>query len=54
MSKIGSLILDIQESLEQDNNPVDIARRLNIPIMWVYEVSESIDNDDSDLDEIAF
>lgn len=42
MSKMGNLFTDIQLDLEQDINPLDIARRLNIPVIWVYEVSESI------------
>jgi hypothetical protein len=50
MAKLKNLFSDIQFDLEQDINPLDIAKRLDIPITWVYEVSESI-QDFEELDD---
>jgi hypothetical protein len=36
MSKMSDLSLDIQEMLEDDIAPQDIARILEIPVSWVY------------------
>lgn len=42
MSVMGSLHLDTQELLEQDYNPVTIAYMLDVPLLWVYEVTETL------------
>ena len=47
MSVMSELFLDIQLDLEQGLNPRDIARRLDIPITWVYDVAETLE-DESD------
>ena len=46
MSVTSELVLDIQLDLEAGLNPRDIARRLDIPITWVYEAAELMDPDD--------
>ena len=39
---MSNLHQSIQELLEQDYNPVTIAYMLDVPISWVYEVTESL------------
>ena len=46
MSVMSELVLDIQLDLEAGLNPRDIARRLDIPIIWVYEAAELMDPED--------
>lgn len=36
MSKMSDLSLDIQDMLDDDVAPRDIARILEIPVSWVY------------------
>lgn len=48
MGIIGELFYDITEMLEQDRNPVDIARILDIPITWVYEVNTEVNGETSE------
>lgn len=36
MSRMSDLSLDIQEMLDEDVAPRDIARILEIPVSWVY------------------
>jgi hypothetical protein len=38
----NDLYYDIVEMVEQDRNPITIAEILEIPVSWVYEVSEEI------------
>jgi len=35
MSKIGNLMLDIQELIAEGLSDIEIAERLNVPINWV-------------------
>ena len=41
MSVMSNLSLEIETMLEQDFSPATIALILEIPISWVYEVSET-------------
>jgi hypothetical protein len=43
MSIMAELFLDVQLDLESGLDPRDIARRLDIPIYWVYEVAETLE-----------
>ena len=43
MSKMSELSILIQERLERGEDPVDIAYALDIPLSWVYEVTEDCD-----------
>ena len=38
MSKIGQIMIEIDELVEQGMSPKFIATVLNIPMEWVYEV----------------
>ena len=40
MSKMSDLGLDISDMLEDGYLPVTIARLLEVPIDWVYEVAD--------------
>jgi hypothetical protein len=42
MSKMSDLSMLIQERLERGEEPVDIAYALDIPISWVYEEQEQL------------
>lgn len=41
MSMMSNLDIEIQERLEQGENPIDIAYALEIPVSWVYEISNT-------------
>jgi len=43
MSAMSNLSLEIETMLEQDVSPATIALILEIPVSWVYEVVDSID-----------
>ena len=49
MSVMSSLSLEIEDMLEQDFSPATIALILEIPVSWVYEVVDNVDN----IDEFA-
>ena len=54
MSRTNDLWIEIFESLERGDNPVDIAIRLDVPFDWVSEVLEQRDESEFwvfDLDE---
>ena len=40
MSKMNQLMIDIQDALEQGQEPVQIATNLQIPISWVFEAQK--------------
>ena len=42
MSAMSNLHQSIQELLEQDYNPAAIAYMLDVPLSWVYEVTETL------------
>lgn len=41
MSMMSNLDIEIQERLEQGENPIDIAYALEIPVSWVYEINNT-------------
>lgn len=49
MSKMADLDIEIREMLERDTNPVVIAKMLDIPITWVYDTLERMDDPDEEL-----
>ncbi len=40
MSKMSNLVIDIQEALENGDDPQVISRRFDIPIRWVFEAAD--------------
>ena len=47
MGKMSNLSIIIQERLERGEDPVDIAYALDIPISWVYEGQEQLQENNS-------
>jgi len=47
MSKMSELCIDIELMLEQGYSPVRIAEYLEVPITWVYETSELMEDETS-------
>lgn len=47
MSKMSDLSMLIQERIERGEDPVDIAYALDIPISWVYEEKEQLQETNS-------
>jgi len=45
MSKMADLDLAIKELLTAGNDPVIVAQFLEIPITWIYETSDNVDED---------
>ena len=45
MSKMAELDIDIQDMLVSGSDPYTIAKILEIPITWVYETSERMDDE---------
>ena len=43
MSVMSNLSLEIEAMLEQDFSPATIALILEIPVSWVYEVVDNLD-----------
>ncbi len=43
MSVMSNLSLEIETMLEQDFSPATIALILEIPVSWVYEVVDNLD-----------
>ena len=43
---MSELFMDIQELLDKDLHPIMIANRLGIPVTMVYDVIESMSNED--------
>ena len=44
MSRMSELDLDIQYLLEKGRTAMDIARELEIPVSWVYEKRETVED----------
>lgn len=42
---MSELFIDVQLDLEQGLDPLAIARRLDIPVTWVYDVAEILAED---------
>jgi len=51
MSKMSNLDLQIRERLERNEEPVDIAYALEIPVSWVYEVNNTQENVVKEVDQ---
>ena len=49
MSKMADLELDIQMMLKDGYRPVTIASILNIPITWIYAVSENLEESNTEV-----
>lgn len=47
MSKMSELSMLIQERIERGEDPIDIAYALDIPISWVYEEQEQLQETNS-------
>jgi hypothetical protein len=43
MSRMSELDQDIQYLLEKGKTPMDVARELEIPVSWVYEKRETVE-----------
>jgi len=43
MSRMSELDLDIQDLLEKGKSPMEVARELEIPVSWVYEAGETVE-----------
>jgi hypothetical protein len=46
---MSELSIDIELMLEQGYNPVRIAEYLEVPITWVYESGENIEEDTTEV-----
>jgi hypothetical protein len=42
---MADLDLDIRDMIERGSDPATIARILEIPITWIYETSDSMDDE---------
>jgi hypothetical protein len=49
MSKMSDLYLDIEEMLEKGTHPATISAVLNVPVVFVYDVVESIQSQNEEL-----
>jgi hypothetical protein len=43
MSRMSQLDVDIQDLLEKGKSPMEVARELEIPVSWVFETQESVE-----------
>ncbi len=43
MSRMSELDQDIQDLLEKGKSPMEVARELEIPVNWVFETQESVE-----------
>jgi hypothetical protein len=43
MSRMSELDVDIQDLLEKGKSPMEVARELEIPVSWVFETQESVE-----------
>lgn len=44
MSQMSELAIDIENMLEQKIHPTKIAKQLQIPLTWVYDTLENMDD----------
>ena len=49
MSKMADLSLEIELMLEDGIHPTSIAKRLDIPLSWVYDTLESMEPNEEEL-----
>ena len=45
MSKMADLYMEIEEMLEKGTHPATISAVLEVPVTWVYDVSDSLKNE---------
>jgi hypothetical protein len=53
MSKMADLSLEIQLMLEDGVHPTAIAKRLDIPLSWVYDTLEQMEPNEEDMSPFA-
>ena len=53
MSKMADLSLEIQLMLEDGVHPTSIAKRLDIPLSWVYDTLEQMEPNEEDMSPFA-
>ena len=41
MSKMGEIVFEIEEKLNQGMEPATIAKHLSIPVQWVFQVEDT-------------
>jgi hypothetical protein len=49
MSKMANLYLDIEEMLAKGNHPATISAVLDVPVIFVYDVIESLESQSEEL-----
>jgi sugar-specific transcriptional regulator TrmB len=49
MSKMAELYLDIETMLEKGNHPATISAVLDVPVVFVYDVIESLESKSEEL-----
>ena len=49
MSKIADLYLDIEEMLEKGTHPATISAVLDVPVVFVYDVIETLEDQSEEL-----
>ena len=53
MSRMSELDIDIQDLLAKGRSPMDVARELEIPVSWVYEKPEAVEEPEEVLSPFA-
>lgn len=53
MSRMSDLDVEIQDLLEKGRSPMDVARELEIPVSWVYEKPEAVEEPEEDSSPFA-
>jgi hypothetical protein len=53
MSRMSDLALDIEDLVKKGRSPMDVARDLEIPINWVYEAQEVLEESQEVLSPFA-
>jgi hypothetical protein len=53
MSKMADLSLEIQLMLEDSIHPTSIAKRLDVPLSWVYDTLEQMEPNEEELSPFA-
>jgi hypothetical protein len=53
MSRMSDLDVEIQDLLEKGRSPMDVARELEIPVSWVYEEPEAVEEPEEVLSPFA-
>ncbi len=50
MSQMSELAIEIETMLEQKIHPTKIAKQLQIPLTWVYDTLENMDDSDGTIE----